>query len=283
MRTAVVASVVFGIGILTVISCISDDQSVTRTTAVPDAGVASLTCDPQTEKACGGLCVRKDDPTYGCKDEACGPCSDANFVDQFKCANQRCEIDTCFAGRDDCNGNALDGCEADVTRATQCGNCATQCPTSAAFCVGSDAGTFGCTSACNLPQKECVSAAGKACSDLSTDVNNCNTCNTVCPTPFNGSRACVAGVCKASCLPGMKLEGSAACIADHATCLGTNASVRNTLQCCAGGIASKIRGVYTCNVCLAKGTGCIVTQANTCCAGLVCKPNDLTSKAGRCQ
>jgi hypothetical protein len=277
MRTAVVASVVFGIGILTVISCVSDDQPIIRTTTVPDAGLA---CDNRTEKACGGLCVKKDDPAYGCKDEACGPCNDANFVDQFKCFQQRCEIDSCFAGRDDCNGRANDGCEADITRANECGKCATQCPASAKFCVESDAGTFRCIAACTLPQKECTSDAGTTCSDPNTDVNNCNNCNTVCPTPLYGSRACVAGACQPLCLTGMKLA-SAACIADRATCLGTGALAKNSLQCCAGGIATT-RGVFTCNACVAKGTSCTAGRANTCCAGLVCKPNSPGVTAGTC-
>lgn len=73
-------------------------------------------------------------PVNGCEVDLsslanCGACGrSCGFVGATaRCVAGRCEFVACLADRGDCDGNAANGCETDITRPRSCGTCATYC------------------------------------------------------------------------------------------------------------------------------------------------------------
>src|SRR5512140_2303551 len=89
-----------------------------------EAGPTGCAAD---QKPCDGVCVRRDDPAYGCDADACAPCS-VPYANEATCRAGACAPATCKTGRADCNGRGVDGCEADLGTPATCGNCTTACP-----------------------------------------------------------------------------------------------------------------------------------------------------------
>jgi hypothetical protein len=86
-------------------------------------------CD-QEAKACvlfdGELgCVDRDDPEFGCASASCVACTLPSAAETCD-AEGRCAVATCDRGRGNCNGNAADGCEANLEEnydhCTTCGH-----------------------------------------------------------------------------------------------------------------------------------------------------------------
>jgi hypothetical protein len=78
------------------------------------------------QKRCWGECVPLGDPVYGCGPDTCTPCIFAQAT--ATCTGDACAIKACGAGYADCNKEQADGCETDVTTATDCGSCGHACP-----------------------------------------------------------------------------------------------------------------------------------------------------------
>ncbi len=84
-------------------------------------------------KMCNNQCVAAD-PANGCGGVGCAPCPTAPANSVVDCAAGACSF-TCNAGFGDCNGNAADGCEQDVSKdPANCGSCGFACP-QGAMCV----------------------------------------------------------------------------------------------------------------------------------------------------
>lgn len=93
-------------------------------------------------------------------------------------------ITDCDSGFADCNGDADDGCEADLyTDSSHCGFCGKTCPGDE-ICI---AGDCGCASAL-------VPCAGE-CVDVSSDRNHCGTCD----SPCGDGQGCTGGQCGRPC------------------------------------------------------------------------------------
>ncbi|GMV13462.1 MAG: hypothetical protein HS104_26735 [Polyangiaceae bacterium] len=100
------------------------------------------------------------------------------------------------------------GCAAGCTDGTDCSGTTTKCDTATNKCVeclgdtDCSAGQIcvqnACAQGCSTAQP-CVNTAetccGASCHDLQTDLNNCGTCGTACPTPLNAAATCTAGAC----------------------------------------------------------------------------------------
>jgi hypothetical protein len=103
--------------------------------ASPDAGDSAATsldgaadgpvC-AATDKSCGGVCVAKSDPYYGCGAASCTPCILAYATPT--CTNQACAVAACAAGYADCDQRPADGCETSLSTAAHCGSCGNACP-----------------------------------------------------------------------------------------------------------------------------------------------------------
>ncbi|MFO0755179.1 MAG: DNRLRE domain-containing protein [Byssovorax sp.] len=100
---------------------------------------------------------------------------------------------TCDAGHADCNGNAADGCETDLSSPQSCGACGNVCsfPHASATCAGGSCAP----GACDAGRGDCDGNAQNGCeTDLAT-TGNCGACGNVCSFP-NASAICAGGTCK---------------------------------------------------------------------------------------
>jgi hypothetical protein len=107
-----------------------------------------------------------------------------------------CGGGACAVGFDDCDGQAGNGCEVDLSsNVGNCGACGVPCSAVAN-------GTPGCSqfqcgiAACDPGFADCHGGAVDGCeTNLKTDVDNCNACGASCPVVANGSRTCDNGGC----------------------------------------------------------------------------------------
>jgi hypothetical protein len=94
--------------------------------AVIDVSDVDAGCGSPALKACGGRCVRVDDPNYGCTARSCTPCSHGVRSDPSNavtiCVDNQC-VDSCAFGFgcQDCTQDLL-------SDARNCGKCKNLCP-----------------------------------------------------------------------------------------------------------------------------------------------------------
>lgn len=214
-------------------------------TAIPigdNSGITAAHCRngaldaDETDVDCGGKdCVQcalgkgcgKDlDCTSGsCQAKVCGkacggPCTFANGVGQ--CQGGQCVLVSCEAGFGDCNRQAFDGCEIDLSKdAANCGGCGTSCllgpqveacvagvcqpapqnqcggivcapPHATGKCVNN-----ACTiAACDAGYGDCNRRELDGCEvALASDALNCGGCGVAC----RKGEACMAGKCGQPC------------------------------------------------------------------------------------
>ncbi len=188
---------------------------------------------------------------------ACGKvCSVANGVPQ--CSGGTCQIEACSTGFGDCDRNAANGCETNLsTSVNNCGACGNAC---------SEAnGTPSCTggqcviASCNAGWADCDHNAANGCeTNLSSDQQNCGACGSVC-SANNATGACSAGICAITCNQGWgNCDGnfSNGCETNLVTSVnncgacGVVCSAANAVSACSGGactIASCSPGFADCN------------------------------------
>lgn len=111
----------------------------------------------------------------------------------------------CDASHMDCDGDASNGCETDVSRDREhCGACGTRCETSDCSC---DNGKL--TLRCDAGRGDCDGMLSNGCeTDLTTSMQHCGACQRLCHT--NGhdvtSATCQAGRCEITCAPRISPE-----------------------------------------------------------------------------
>lgn len=97
-------------------------------------------------------------------------------------------LSNCAPDTSDCNGDALDGCESDLTALTSCGACGTVC-----------GGDMLCTGGvCECPASTpnaCGSGPTGTCANFANDLANCGGCGVACAA----GEACTAQGCTPSC------------------------------------------------------------------------------------
>src|SRR5262249_23760543 len=103
----------------------------------------------------------------------------------------------CALGFGSCDGNAANGCEANLNTSTSsCGGCGKSCtnPNGTAACVGG-----ACTPTCFAGFGNCDGNAANGCeTNINTSTSNCGACGNVC-TNANGGTTCVNGACVPTC------------------------------------------------------------------------------------
>ncbi len=171
---------------------------------IPDASRDSMRVDASMDSgfvdgcvALVEICNGLDDDCDGRTDEdfdfatdpsncgTCGTsCSLAGVIPT--CIGGACQI-VCQDGWMDCDGNADNGCEADLSTPLTCGDCGVSCGSGPCGDIG---GVFECLSACPAAEENC----GGICTDTYTDRNNCGFCGNLCPD----SDSCVGGACTPS-------------------------------------------------------------------------------------
>jgi hypothetical protein len=92
------------------------------------------------------------------------------------CISGACTLGTCDSGFANCDGNAANGCEANLmTEPTHCGGCLNSC--NLANATASCSSGVCAISNCNSGFANCDGNAVNGCEvNLKTDANNCNAC-----------------------------------------------------------------------------------------------------------
>lgn len=135
----------------------------------------------------------------------CGGCGNACSLPNVAtptCAAAQCAVGTCSDGFGNCDGQAVNGCEADLTSDRfNCGTCGRDC--SYTNGVGACAAGQCALTACTTGFGNCDGDATNGCeTSTSTSGTNCGTCGHVCSLP-NAAPSCSGGLCNtAQCLAG---------------------------------------------------------------------------------
>jgi len=244
------------------------------------------------------------DPTNGCETDtrttpshcgACGTTCAAGPNAVATCAMGRCGT-TCAAGFGDCDANAANGCEADLTRdPSRCGTCSTSC-------TGNTNARPVC--AMGVCQIECVTGFADCDGDARTGCEaalggtaHCGACGIVCggSTPLCGSTggmgtpACTSGCTSGQVRCGGTCIDTQSSVTDCGACDNACPAVANAARACTAG-----RCGFSCNPGFADcdgnpANGCEVVLGNDarhCAAcGTVCATGNnaaATCNAGQC-
>ncbi len=180
-------------------------------------GMAANGCEADTRTSvehCGG-CGR-----------ACAPAHATGA-----CAAGACQVAACEAGWADCNRDASDGCEVDLTSsAASCGACGSAC--AAANGVAACAMGRCAVASCSAGFADCDMNPGNGCEvDTRSSASNCGACGAVCAMP-NATAACAAG----RCTLGACLAGFADC--DGVAANGCEVDTRSNPSSCGGCMAA---------------------------------------------
>jgi len=220
--------------------------------ALPDASsedTGAPPCDP-------GYTDCDGDPSNGCevnlqKDpEHCGSCTTSCAAESAEtaCVSGACVILACVENHDDCDGNAANGCEVDLTSSpAHCGACNTPCEIQHAdpVCVNK----ICAIGTCRDGWGDCNGSVDDGCeTNVKGDaVDHCGACGQVCQAVANSMLACNFGVCVFFCKSGYgdcDQQPSNGCevdvfndIANCGTCGHVCSSVNGT-PACAGGNCS---------------------------------------------
>ncbi len=151
-------------------------------------------CDTVAANGCEVVIVSD---THNCG--ACGMHCDDRPHTLKACASGRCQY-TCLPGFGDCDGDATNGCEADLTQPSHCGACTRSCTGSTGLCsVHTDpatgTSTYTCADSCDSSTTRC----GMTCADTRNDPMNCGACGTVCTAGPDSTAACNDGHCGVRC------------------------------------------------------------------------------------
>jgi hypothetical protein len=125
--------------------------------------------------ACGNVCMAPANASPGCLGGKCG-------------------IGKCNMLWGDCNMNAMDGCETNLSNdVANCGKCGAGCAPANAKpqCLGGQCGILSC----NPGFGDCNMKVADGCElDVTSDPKNCGSCGNVCPqnTPYCANSVCVA-------------------------------------------------------------------------------------------
>lgn len=129
---------------------------------------------------------------------ACGNgCSFANA--SAGCSGGSCQFGGCNGGFGNCDGNAGNGCETDLSRSLgNCGACGNGCSIAngAAICSGGVCGVDSCVGG----YANCNGLVGDGCeSRIDSDPNNCGACGRVCSAFGAQSVGCSGSTCTMVC------------------------------------------------------------------------------------
>jgi hypothetical protein len=155
-------------------------------------GADEADCDGQSRNGCEAD-LRGDDRHCG----TCGNTCRAGAHQSSRCAARRCEA-RCDEGWADCDNNAANGCEADLTALESCGACGNRCVDGAVCAASVEGGArrYACATTCAA---DAPTRCGDACVDTRSDVAHCGACGNACAAGPNAEARCVDGRCALRC------------------------------------------------------------------------------------
>lgn len=155
-----------------------------------------------TIAACSGNGLPSIAPETGNDSAADGGDASSSVVDGGAISSDASHVDgavSCDKSRADCNKNANDGCEIDLSsNPSNCGACGKTCQS------GEVCGLGQCSSACPSTLTNCANA----CVDTSISVDHCGGCNKPCSAPANATAICESSLCGFECNSGYEKCGA---------------------------------------------------------------------------
>lgn len=171
----------------------------------------------------------------------CGTCGHACSLPNAvaACAAGQCAVGSCLLGFRDCDGQAANGCEANLaTDAFNCQTCGHACsfPNAAGVCSNGFCGL----GACNPGFANCDADAATGCeSPVAGDPRNCGACGNVCST-LHGTAACSGSEC-----------GMSACDLGFGDCQGS------AVPGCETDTTTSVEHCGSCGHACGAGEGCV--------------------------
>jgi hypothetical protein len=245
------------------------------------------------EKLCGGNCVPRNDPNFGCASPNCDPCNFPNAT--VVCTNGQCSPTGCMPGFQDCDNNLQNGCEpTNQNTVTSCGACGRPCASANVATLECTNGV--CSSSCVPGFANCrrpMTGADDGCEqNINTSNQNCGGCSNSCADQGNGL-VCANAHCGCTTDAQCRVGGGAG----TATCnLATRRCVCDAVECNEGEVCPRRNNARLCTcgntgaactagqVCCDTPAGCrnLQTDATSCGAcGFAC-PSGFICSAGRC-
>ena len=187
-------------------------------------------------------------PANGCETSLntltnCGTCGIvcSLFNTISSCASGTCQLSSCNAGWDNCDGNPSNGCETPLNTLTDCASCGTACSLNNA--IPSCASGTCSLSSCNVGWGNCDGTQANGCETPLNTLTNCGSCASTCSLN-NVISSCATGSCiLSSCNTGWgncdsnPANGCETPLNTNSNCAscGTSCIFNNALSSCASG------------------------------------------------
>jgi hypothetical protein len=174
------------------------ERCVDVSTAAAHCGACGNACS-EGSSCCFGRCVTPGGDALNCG--RCGlACSAANGTPA--CTAGVCGVAACNAGFGDCDGDAGNGCEAELSaNPMNCGACGRGCTAGVNASTRCAAGA--CVAECNAGYGDCDGDAANGCeTELGRSAAHCGACGQACPAGPNAVATCTMAMCGVSCESG---------------------------------------------------------------------------------
>jgi hypothetical protein len=229
-----------------------------------------VACDPGFDN-----CNQEDEGggyADGCEadlSDSSGNCGACHQSCSFKhgngaCQNGACVVTSCESGFFDCDSDASNGCEADISSDPKnCGGCKNVCQATNATptCMDSQ-----CGQKCTAPFAHCVSGASGCETDTSSSTQHCGDCDTVCSQAGATSASCEAGECAPPACDGSHLNCDSAKAGGNANGCETDITLPSNCGACG-------------NVCPSSAPQCVNVGGNYRCQATITVVNNVSGNA----